>query len=111
MISANLRTKLLDFGGFDSSRILILRGDNSCAHGEFPGNFESTNLSWDNLSREIGRMCVCMCVGKAHLLRGVALHGDAKCCRSICRGMSRHSGGSHLSNTTCLTQTFFNRGE
>ena len=24
--TANLRTKILDFGGFDSSRILILRG-------------------------------------------------------------------------------------
>ena len=44
--TANLRTKILDFRGFDSSRILILRG----------GHFESSNLSRDHLSREIGRM-------------------------------------------------------
>ena len=46
----NLRTKTLDFRGFDSSRILSLRGQR-----ESPGNFESTNLSRDTLSREIGR--------------------------------------------------------
>ena len=50
--TVNLRTKILDFRGFDSSRILIL---NSQAQREFPGKFESSNLSRDNLSREIGR--------------------------------------------------------
>ena len=29
---------------------------------EFPGTFESTNLSMDNLSREIGRMRLCRLV-------------------------------------------------
>ena len=53
--TANLRTKILDLRGFDSSRISILRGWNSQAHREFSGNVESTNLSRDNLSREIGR--------------------------------------------------------
>ena len=53
--AANLRTKILDFGGFDSSRILILRGWNSQGHREFPGKLESSDLSRDDLSREIGR--------------------------------------------------------
>ena len=52
--TANLCTKIMDFRGFDSSRILI--GWNSQAHGELPRKFESSNLSRDNLSREIGRM-------------------------------------------------------
>ena len=54
--TANLRTKILDFRGFDSSIILVLRGWNSQAHGEFLGWFESSNLSRDNLSWEIGRI-------------------------------------------------------
>ena len=53
--AANLRTKILDFGGLDSRIILILRGGILNVHREFPGKSESTNLSRDNLSREIGR--------------------------------------------------------
>ena len=34
---------------------LNFEGWSSHVHGEFPGKFESTNLSRDNLSREIGR--------------------------------------------------------
>ena len=52
-IAANLRTKTLDFEGFDSSR--IFKGWNSHVDREFLGKFESTNVSRDNLSREIGR--------------------------------------------------------
>ena len=51
--TANLRTKILDFRGSDSSRILISRGGilrKSC------GSLASTNLGRDDLSREIGRM-------------------------------------------------------
>ena len=51
VITANLRTKILDFRGFDSSRILILRGLILVSTGSFS---ESTNLSRDTLSREIG---------------------------------------------------------
>ena len=47
-------TKIMDFRGFDSSRILI-KGWNSQVHKEFPKKFESSNLSRDNPSREIGR--------------------------------------------------------
>ena len=50
--TANLRTKIMDFGGLDSSRLLSLRGG-------IPrpiGNFQSSNLSRDNLSREIERI-------------------------------------------------------
>ena len=54
--TANLRTKILDFGGLDSSRILSLRGGILMSIGNFPGNLQSTNLSSDYLSREIGRM-------------------------------------------------------
>ena len=37
--TANLRTKILDFRGFDSNIILILNGWNSQAHREIPGEF------------------------------------------------------------------------
>ena len=53
--AADLRTNIFDFRGLDASRIFILRGWNPQAHRDFPGNVESTNLSTDNLSREIGR--------------------------------------------------------
>ena len=42
---ANLRTPILDIRGFDSSRVLLLRGDNSHVHKESPRNFESRDLS------------------------------------------------------------------
>ena len=52
----NLRTKIMDFRGFDSSRSsLNHKGWNFQARKEFPGKFESSNLSRDNLSTEIGR--------------------------------------------------------
>ena len=47
--TTNLRTKILNFRGFDSSRVLVLRGWTSHARGEFPGKFESSKLSRDNL--------------------------------------------------------------
>ena len=47
--TANLRTTIMDFRGFDSSITIIM------SIGDFPGNVESSNLSRDNLSREIGR--------------------------------------------------------
>ena len=53
--TANFHTKILDFRGFDSSRILVFKGWNSQAHREFPGKSESSNLSGDSLSGEIGR--------------------------------------------------------
>ena len=46
---ANLRSKILDFRGFDSSQWHFH------VHMESPGNFGSANLSRDNLSREVGR--------------------------------------------------------
>ena len=52
--TANLRTKILDFGGFDSSGILIPRGGSSYAQKEFIDKFESTNLSRENIRM---RMC------------------------------------------------------
>ena len=52
---AYLRTKIMDFRRFDSSRVLISRGGILMSIGNVPEVFESTNLSRDNLSREIGR--------------------------------------------------------
>ena len=55
---ANLRTKILDFRGFGSSIILCLRGGirrSVESYRKSPGKFESTNLSRDNLSEELGR--------------------------------------------------------
>ena len=54
-VTANPRTDISDLGGFDSSIILILRDGILMSIRDFPGNFESTNLSRDNLSRKIGR--------------------------------------------------------
>ena len=48
--SVNLRTNIMDFTGFDSSRITLnLKGWNSKAHREVPGKLESSSLS---LSRD-----------------------------------------------------------
>ena len=53
--TANLRAKTLDFRGFELERNLNLKGWKSHVLREVPGKFESSNLSRDNLSREIGR--------------------------------------------------------
>ena len=58
--TVNLSAKLLDLGGFDSGGILILRGGIPRPIRGFPGKFESTNLSRDNLSRETGRNGPCV---------------------------------------------------
>ena len=47
-----LSFQILDFGGLDSSIIFISRGWDSDVRREFPGNYESTNLSMDNLSMD-----------------------------------------------------------
>ena len=52
--TANLRTKIPDFRGFDASRILILRGGVLMPIGDFPYIWVNES-SRDNLSREIGR--------------------------------------------------------
>ena len=51
----NLPANIVDVRGFDSSIILILKGWNSYGHREFPGKFESSDVSRDNVSGEIGR--------------------------------------------------------
>ena len=65
-ITANLRTNIIDFRGFDSSIIVIQRGGilkgwNFHVHRGFPGIIESSNVSRDNVSREIGRIAVRQC--------------------------------------------------
>ena len=60
--TANLRAKILDFGGFDSSGVLNSRGGILMSIGkEFPGNYESTNPSRDDLSRKIGCILIPLC--------------------------------------------------
>ena len=51
--TASLRAKILGLRGFDSSIRLMFKGWNSHVHRGFTRSFESTNLSSDNLSREI----------------------------------------------------------
>ena len=51
---ADLRTKILNFRGLLQQN-LDFKGWNSRVHREFPGKLESTNLSRDTRSREIGR--------------------------------------------------------
>ena len=50
--TANLCTKILDFRGFDSSRIFILRGGIHMPLREFLGMIESSKIGRDNISRE-----------------------------------------------------------
>ena len=52
--TANLRTKILNLRGLESSILLVIRGG-ILMHRTFPRNLESRNLSRDNLSRNIGR--------------------------------------------------------
>ena len=52
--TANFPTNIMDFRRFDSSIILILRGGILMSR-EFPGKFESSNLSSRDNVREIGR--------------------------------------------------------
>ena len=53
--TANFRAKILDFRGFDSSIILLLRGGIPRPARICSGYVESTSLSRDNLSRDAGR--------------------------------------------------------
>ena len=55
MVVANLRTNIMDSRGLDSMTHLNSKGWNSHVHRGFPGKFEASNLSRDNVSREIGR--------------------------------------------------------
>ena len=48
----------MDFRGFDSSIILILRGGILMSIGIFPESLSQANVSKDNVSREIGRTCM-----------------------------------------------------
>ena len=82
--TANLRTstKILDFRGFDSSRIFSLKGWTSHVHREFPGKFEPTNRSIDTL-REIGRSATYMSQGR----------GALGCCRTGGEGARGSSCG------------------
>ena len=79
---ANLRTKILDFRGLDSSRILSFKGWNPQVQRGFPGKFESTNPSGDNLSREIGRTARCgatRCDQHWHVTRQSSRISDRRC--------------------------------
>ena len=57
--TANLSTNMMDFRGFDASIIFKFEGWNSHVHRGFPGKFEPSNLSRDNVSSEIGRTACC----------------------------------------------------
>ena len=58
-VAANLPTDIVDVGGFDSSIMSNLRGGIPGRRG-FTGKFESSNVSRENVSREIGRMPLLM---------------------------------------------------
>ena len=48
------------------------KGWNSQAHRGFPGKFESSNVSRDNVTREIGCIVVCICLTASRRLRKAA---------------------------------------
>ena len=55
---ANVPTSIVDFRGFDSSIILIIRGGIPRPIGDFPESLSQAMLVGCNVSRRIGRMCV-----------------------------------------------------
>ena len=68
----SLPTNIVDFRGFDSSIILRLRG--GIPSHIFPKKFESSNVSRDNASMEVGRRyppagpMICICMFRAQAL-------------------------------------------
>ena len=58
--TANLRTNIMDFRGFDwLKKNRDIKGWHYHVHRGLPGKFESSNLSRGNVCREIGRMQPC----------------------------------------------------
>ena len=55
MNTANIRTKILEFRGFDSSRIVMLRGGIPRPLGNFPESLSQQILAWRFL---VGRLAV-----------------------------------------------------
>ena len=53
--TSNLPTYIVDFRGFDSSIVLILRGGIPRPIGDFPESLSQAMLAGCNVSREIGR--------------------------------------------------------
>ena len=56
--TAKLPTIIVDFEGYDSSIILILRGGIPRPIGDFPESLSQAMLAGCNVNREIGRMYV-----------------------------------------------------
>ena len=99
--TANLRAKILDFGGFDSCRILMLRGGIPRPIGNFPGKFESTNLSRDNLSRQIGCAVAVECGPAAAASRTIDGRGGFSAAPSACP----RNGRTALSSMIIISYT------
>ena len=59
-VAADLRTRILDFGGFDSSVILVLRAGipRPIVVGDSPGNFESLNLGMISVEGDLLDICI-----------------------------------------------------
>ena len=53
-VTANLRTNIMDLRGFDSSRILILRGGILMSIGDFPESLSRANLAGIILEGRLG---------------------------------------------------------
>ena len=53
--TANLRTKTLDFGGFDSNIILLLRGGVPRPTGDLPEGLSQGVSVREDVTRDIGR--------------------------------------------------------
>ena len=101
-VTANLRTNIVDFKGFDSSIMLNLRGGIPRPTGDFPGKLESSNLDRDHLSREIQRKSALHTGGRS---RGghsqSAVFGAFWLQRLVARKWEKHS----FAITTCTTTT------
>ena len=76
MYTVNLRTKILDFRGFDSSRILISRGGIPRPIGNSPKYLRSTTLDWRILSLRVDRTAGSH-AGFHDLPCGLSRHQDA----------------------------------
>ena len=74
--TANLRTEILDFGGFDSSRVLTPRGGILMSIGNFPESLSRRILAGIILVGRLGVLTAAPGLGLPPFERGQRLHQD-----------------------------------
>ena len=100
--SANLRTKILDVQRVWLKHNLNYEGWNSHVHGGLPRKFESSNISRDNLSGEIGRSTRCFCeCERATVYRARKASFSSLCCCQAELGRTMQLASAVLQQNMC----------